>query len=283
MNTKRSILSATLIAALSAGTWGLQGQEDKPNYRQGKDRNEFRTKAEIEGQTTSGRLGKFHKASKLVGMNVKNHADESLGEIKELVVDLESGRISYVVLGVGGILGIGERYIAIPPSAFNYSADGDQLVLNADKSKVEQAPSFNKDNWPDVENPAWGAYWGAKATERQQTDRFQGRDSDRLPARQLPGQQPQQDRLQPQDRLGGQEQTFKGEIISINPEARTMTVKGDTGTQVFTIEQTAMLKLKDVLSGRLSDLKVGDQVNVKFRKHGDGAGMAYSIESAEQR
>jgi hypothetical protein len=119
-------------------------------------------------------------------------------------------------------------------------------------------------------------------------DRLPGERQDRLQDRQL------QDRLQ-QDRQLRQQQpgirtegelrtgqlgeSFSGEVVSINAEARTMTVKGDSGTQVFTIDQSANLKLKDAPSGQLSDIKVGDKVNVKFRKQGDGAGMVHSIET----
>lgn len=103
---------------------------------------------------------KFNRASSLIGMNVKNQQGEGLGEIKDLVLDLQSGKISYAVLSVGGFLGIRDKLIAIPPSVFTMDTTDNKLVLNADKAKLQQAPGFARNNWPDVENPAWGAYWG---------------------------------------------------------------------------------------------------------------------------
>jgi sporulation protein YlmC with PRC-barrel domain len=102
-----------------------------------------------------------HKASSIVGMKVKNQSDETLGNIEDLVVDMQSGRISYAVLGVGGFLGIGEKYIAVPPSAFGMGSDEKTLVLNADKAKLQAAPGFVKTNWPDYRNPDWGGegFW----------------------------------------------------------------------------------------------------------------------------
>jgi sporulation protein YlmC with PRC-barrel domain len=102
-----------------------------------------------------------HKASSIVGMKIKNHAGETLGDIQDLVVDMQSGRISYAVLGVGGFLGVGEKYIAVPPSAFAIGADEKTLVLNADKAKIQAAPGFVKNNWPDFRNPDFGGagFW----------------------------------------------------------------------------------------------------------------------------
>jgi sporulation protein YlmC with PRC-barrel domain len=53
------------------------------------------------------------RSSKLVGLNVYNDKKESLGDINELLTDSQ-GKITQVVLGVGGFLGVGERYVAVP-------------------------------------------------------------------------------------------------------------------------------------------------------------------------
>ncbi|MET3997948.1 sporulation protein YlmC with PRC-barrel domain [Bradyrhizobium sp. JR7.2] len=52
------------------------------------------------------------RASKLMGLNVYNEANEKLGDINELLVD-KSGKINAVVIGIGGFLGMGEHDIAI--------------------------------------------------------------------------------------------------------------------------------------------------------------------------
>ena len=53
------------------------------------------------------------RASKLIGVDVYNEQNEKLGDIDELIVD-RSGKISGVVIGVGGFLGMGQRDIFIP-------------------------------------------------------------------------------------------------------------------------------------------------------------------------
>ena len=53
------------------------------------------------------------RASKLVGLNVYNDKNESLGSINDLLTD-KDGNIKAVVIGVGGFLGVGEHLVAVP-------------------------------------------------------------------------------------------------------------------------------------------------------------------------
>jgi sporulation protein YlmC with PRC-barrel domain len=52
------------------------------------------------------------RASKVVGLNVYNDNNESLGSINDLLTD-KSGNIKAVVIGVGGFLGVGEHLVAV--------------------------------------------------------------------------------------------------------------------------------------------------------------------------
>lgn len=62
--------------------------------------------------TNSSYTGNW-RASKVVGLSVYNDANESLGSINDLLTD-KNGKIVAAVIGVGGFLGVGERYVAIP-------------------------------------------------------------------------------------------------------------------------------------------------------------------------
>ena len=53
------------------------------------------------------------RASKVVGLSVYNDKNESLGSINDLLTD-KNGKITAVVIGVGGFLGVGEHLVAIP-------------------------------------------------------------------------------------------------------------------------------------------------------------------------
>jgi sporulation protein YlmC with PRC-barrel domain len=89
-------------------------------------------------------LGNAERANKLIGMTVLSSDNQRLGKIDNFVVDLETGRILYAILGSGGILGAGEHRFAVAPGAFT-QASGNNLQLNIDKAKLNGAPQFTKD------------------------------------------------------------------------------------------------------------------------------------------
>jgi sporulation protein YlmC with PRC-barrel domain len=100
-----------------------------------------------------------NKASGLLGMEVRNSENQKLGEVKDLVMDMDSGRVSYAVLSVGGFLGIGEKLIALPPTALKATEAGDHLLLNADKAKIQAAPGFAATAWPAPSDPQINQFW----------------------------------------------------------------------------------------------------------------------------
>ena len=51
-------------------------------------------------------------ASKLVGLNVYNTANEKIGDISEILLDT-SGKVSGVIIGVGGFLGLGQHDVLV--------------------------------------------------------------------------------------------------------------------------------------------------------------------------
>ena len=61
---------------------------------------------------TTHREGEW-RGSKLAGVNVYNEANEKIGDINDVILD-KSGKVENVVLGVGGFLGMGEHYVAVP-------------------------------------------------------------------------------------------------------------------------------------------------------------------------
>ncbi len=91
------------------------------------------------------------RASTLIGMEVKNSNGEDLGEIKDVIVDVNNGRVHYAVLEFGGFMGMGEKLFAYPIRHFKTGVAGerDELILNVDKKRLKAAPGFAKDGWPD--------------------------------------------------------------------------------------------------------------------------------------
>ncbi len=87
-------------------------------------------------------------ASTIKGTRVKNLAEQNIGEIQDLMVNLETGIVEYAVLSFGGFLGIGDKYFAVPVEALNFSTRDREITLDVDKETLKNAPGFDKDNWP---------------------------------------------------------------------------------------------------------------------------------------
>ena len=88
----------------------------------------------------------------LTGNDVVNVEGERLGTIASYAIDLEGGRIAYAVLSVGGLLGFGDRWFAVLWDAMQFSSHDKKFILNVNKGLLEQAPGFDKDNWPSPDN-----------------------------------------------------------------------------------------------------------------------------------
>jgi sporulation protein YlmC with PRC-barrel domain len=94
------------------------------------------------------------KASSIIGTNVVNPNGDSLGEVKEVVIDPRTGKIAYAVVSFGGFLGMGEKLFAIPFNAFEYSPTKG-YVLDVSKERLKDAPGFDPDHWPSMADEKW--------------------------------------------------------------------------------------------------------------------------------
>ena len=88
------------------------------------------------------------KASELIGMKVQGSDGKKLGKIKDLVIG-PKGDVRYAVLDFGGVLGIGDKYFAVPWDALQRTANGKNIALDTTKRDLKKAPGFDKKHWPD--------------------------------------------------------------------------------------------------------------------------------------
>jgi hyperosmotically inducible periplasmic protein len=114
-----------------------------------------RLTGESQWMIPTSRLGQIQKASKVMGLSVKNRQDETLGTVDNLLVDVRSGRIVAVVVSSGGFLGMGDELSAVPPIALSFNAGRDTLQLDTSKELLSAAPHFPSDQWPDFSQPVY--------------------------------------------------------------------------------------------------------------------------------
>ena len=86
---------------------------------------------------------------KVRGAIVYNPAGESLGDIYDVMIDKESGKIIYALMSLGGLLGIGRKLHPLPWSVLKYGREVGGYVVTLSKSQLEAAPSYPAEFLPD--------------------------------------------------------------------------------------------------------------------------------------
>lgn len=97
----------------------------------------------------------YLSASTLTGDDVQNTQGESLGDLKDLMIDLSTGKVAYAVVSFGGVMGMGNKLFAVPWDALKVDGDNKQLILNTPKDQLKDAPGFDKDQWPNFADSAF--------------------------------------------------------------------------------------------------------------------------------
>ena len=87
-------------------------------------------------------------ASKVLGMEVQSPLGQELGEIEDLVVELDTGIVRYAMLGVGGVAGLGERYVPVALEAMTVGMYEEVLVADLQREQLEAAPAYSHERWP---------------------------------------------------------------------------------------------------------------------------------------
>jgi sporulation protein YlmC with PRC-barrel domain len=86
-------------------------------------------------------LAKGYRTSKLTGSSVMNDQNEKIGTIDDFIIDRE--RVLFLVLQVGGFLGIGGRLVAVPYQSLLIDDTGSKIVLpHATKDEIKKLPEF---------------------------------------------------------------------------------------------------------------------------------------------
>jgi sporulation protein YlmC with PRC-barrel domain len=94
-------------------------------------------------------------ADTLLGEKVVNEYGVELGDIKEIMLDMQTGQVAYAVLAFGGFMGMGEKLFAVPWQALHLDTENKRFLLNVDKDRLKTAPGFNRDAWPDMADMQW--------------------------------------------------------------------------------------------------------------------------------
>ena len=122
----------------------------------------------ITGRNNEGRNAnrplKVLTAKSIIGDAVENPQGDELGTIKDLMINIHTGKIDYVVLQFGGFLGIGDKLFAVPFEALRVDPKKEVFLLDKDKEYLKKAPGFDQEHWPETNSKHYNevvTYWGS--------------------------------------------------------------------------------------------------------------------------
>jgi sporulation protein YlmC with PRC-barrel domain len=103
----------------------------------------------------------FHylAATSIIGDKVHDEKDAHMGDIKDIMMDVTTGKIHYYVIEFGGFLGIGTKYYAIPFEHLRIDPARKMFIFTQSREVLIKAPGFNKWHWPDTNFHLVQDYW----------------------------------------------------------------------------------------------------------------------------
>lgn len=102
------------------------------------------------------------RMTNLLDFDVWDRNGEQIGDVEDMILDMDNTRISYVVVGTGGFLGLGEKEVLVPWDMLELRADADAagrtenaFVFTGDPEFYNNAPDVDVDSiLPDWNTPA---------------------------------------------------------------------------------------------------------------------------------
>lgn len=97
------------------------------------------------------RSARMMRASELIGKNVDDRRGKDAGEIEDLVVNMNNGRVAFAVLDFDKAWSPDDKLLPVPLSALTFPGDKKKdLVLNVDRNRLDMARGFDENDWPDL-------------------------------------------------------------------------------------------------------------------------------------
>jgi sporulation protein YlmC with PRC-barrel domain len=102
---------------------------------------------------------KYLTATSIIGDKVHNEQNEHMGKIADIMINITTAKIEYVVIEFGGFLTIGEKYFAIPFRLLRVDPVKKAFIFNQPKEVLEKAPGFDMNHWPGTNLHGEETYW----------------------------------------------------------------------------------------------------------------------------
>jgi sporulation protein YlmC with PRC-barrel domain len=146
----------------------LHGRGMRPGDQSRWEKSEIAAAKPVAGQNAP------YGTNQLIDSDVRSASDTALGSVHDLVMNAQTGKIAYVVVARGGVLGIGEAFVPVPWGDFKATPDMNVLILDSSPSVIASAPKFDDSQLTATGdfgkrskevNAYWASHLSTKATD----------------------------------------------------------------------------------------------------------------------
>lgn len=126
--------------------------DDKwPDWSDNRYRGEVDRYFKTDTAKAAPRSAKMVRATELIGKDVDDRRGKDAGEIEEVVVNMNSGRVSYAVLDFDKAWSPDDKLVPMPLTAFTFPTDKKKdIVLNVARNQIDMKRGFDENDWPDI-------------------------------------------------------------------------------------------------------------------------------------
>lgn len=122
-----------------------------PDWNDARYRGEVDRYFKTDTAKAAPRSARMVRASELIGKNVDDRNGKNAGEIKDVVVNMHSGRVSYAVMAFDKAWSPDDKLLAMPLTAFTFPTDKKKdIVLNLARNQIDMKTGFDERHWPDL-------------------------------------------------------------------------------------------------------------------------------------
>jgi len=278
---KPLLVSFSLAAFASASVFAQQAQpETQQQSQQQPEQQKQASQSSLQQQQQDELL-----VSELQDRKVVDAQGEEIGDIADVVIDLQSGKVHAAVVEFGGVMGVGAKNYAFPLSEFQPGKTKDQLVLNVDKQKLENTEGFAKGQWPQMGDEYWGRVGGQQQASSGQSGGGQASAGASAPSQSSSSSQAGSQKLvRASDVIGKQVKDKSGEEVG---EVKDMTVSLQDGSLkdiTLTLKGggEARTQAKDLTAGLDDNLVLGTSADQLKSQAQQQSGSSSSAGSSSQ-
>lgn len=125
-----------------------EGAEDQDAAQPGQDVAEAQQDQDMTEQSDAFVGETAVRASEILDFNIESTEGEEVGEIEDIIVELDTGNVQYVVVELNDEIDNSEDFFGLQLSELNFTAENDAFVFDpANQSLLQNAPSFSQDEW----------------------------------------------------------------------------------------------------------------------------------------